>query len=68
NLSWIRTFDVAVQHDAETVFDPGHRVLVVVISAALTHNESASLLYLGKSHQPAPMACTDAAPIIHSHE
>jgi hypothetical protein len=48
------------------VIDPMTTALVVVIGATATHNESANLLYLGKSHEPAPTACIDTKPIIHS--
>jgi hypothetical protein len=50
------------------VVDPMAAALVVVIGATATHNESANLLYLGKSHKSAPTACINSKPIIHSHK
>ena len=48
------------------VVDPVTAALVVVIGTTATHNESANLLDLGKSHEPAPIACINSNPIIHS--
>jgi hypothetical protein len=42
--------------------------LTVVIGTAAAHNESAHLLYLGETHEPAPTACTTSKPIIHSNK
>jgi hypothetical protein len=50
------------------VVDPMTAALVVVIRTTATHNESANLLYLGKSHEPAPTACICDEPIIHSYK
>jgi hypothetical protein len=50
------------------VIDPMTAALIVVIGTTAAHNESAHLLYLGKSHQPTPTACIASKPIIHSLE
>jgi hypothetical protein len=50
------------------VVDPVAAALVVVIGTTATHYKRAHLLYLGKRHGPAPTACINEKPIIHSIE
>ena len=67
-LAALAVFRIARHGGGDMVVDPVTAALVVVIGTTATHNESAHLLYLGKSHEPAPTACIAAKPIIHSLE